>query len=191
MNHYTLNGIEKELSTAVQQSLKELITDIRANYNNENTLISSIRVNGIEIDAQDEQLIGNVSLSDLRTLEIFTSHPKEIAEETLQSLVEFTKQLEALCGAVAEDPSKLPKLADGIMTFIDALTNVKTILHIGIMNSVQVLEADLASILKDILEYQQKSQYEHVGIVARDALAPNLALWRAEGLPQLIRSRDC
>lgn len=191
MNHYSINGIEKELPNGVQRSLKELITEIRDNYNNESTLISSILVNGIEIDAQDEQLIGAVPLSELRTLEIFTAHPKEIAEETLQSLIEYTKHLEALCETVAVDQSKLPKLADGITTFIDALTNVKHILHIGIMPSVQVLEADLASILKDILEYQQKKQFQHVGIVSRDALAPNLALWRTEGLPQLIRSRDC
>ena len=191
MNHYLINGVTKELPTDQNPSLRDLIGQIRSNHSNDSTLISTILVNGIEIDANDEQLIGAVPISELRTLEIFTAHPKEIAEETLQSLVEFTKHLEALCETVAKDHQKLPKLADGIMTFIDALTNVKTILHIGIMPSVQILEADLASILKDILDFQQKKQLDYVANVISDALAPNLALWRTEGLPNLIRSRDC
>lgn len=190
MNHYSINGVEKELPSGQNPSLRSLIEQIRSTHANDSTLISSILVNGIEIDANDEQLIGAVPISELRTLEIFTAHPKEIAEETLQSLVEFTKHLEDLCEAVAIDQQKLPKLADGIMTFIDALTNVKQILHIGIMPSVQVLEADLASILRDVLDFQQKKQYDYVSGVIRDALAPNLALWRTEGLPNLIRSRD-
>ena len=190
MNHFLINGVEKDLPNAETQSLRELIQEIRKGYSNESTLISSILVNGIEIDAQDEQMIADVPISELRTLEVFTAHPKEIAEETLQSLVEFTKHLETMCGEVREDHTEMPKLADGITTFIDALTHVKQILRIGVMPSVQILEADLVSILRDILEFQQKKQTDYVASVVGDALAANLALWRTEGLPFLIRSRD-
>jgi hypothetical protein len=190
MNHFLINGVEKDLPQTENKSLRELIDEIRKGYSNESTLISSILVNGVEIDAHDEQMIGNVSLSELRSLEVFTAHPKEIAEETLQSLVEFTKHLEEMCTLVSEDHSKLPKLADGITTFIDALANVKQILRIGIMPSIQVLEADLVSILRDMLEFQQKKQIDYVAMTVRDALSSNLALWRTEGLPFLIRSRD-
>ena len=191
MNQYSVNGVSRELPNGQNPSLHDLIGQIRHAHSNESSLISSILVNGVEIDAQDEQLIGNVPVSELRTLEVFTAHPKEIAEETLQSLVEFTKHLESLCDAVATDYQKLPRLADGIMTFIDALENVKQILHIGVMPTIQVLEADLASILKDVLDFQQKNQSGFVGTVLKEALVPNLILWRTEGLPHLIRSRDC
>jgi hypothetical protein len=193
MNYYLVNGVEKTLASAEKQSLRELIQNIRNTYSTDTTLISSILVNGVEIDSEDEEMIGAVQISELRSLEVFTAHPKEIAEETLQSLIEFTKHLEDLCLQVSQDPTqlkKLPKLADGITTFIDAMTNVKQILRIGALSEVQVLEADLASILKDVLEYQQKREYGFLASVIRDALASNLALWRTEGLPNLIRSRD-
>jgi hypothetical protein len=189
MNHFLINGVEKDLPSN-QGTLREVIQEIRKGYSSESTLISTILVNGVEIDAQDEQMIGNVPVAELRTLEVFTAHPKEIAEETLQSLVEFTKHLEGMCLQVSEDPSKMPKLADGITTFVDALANVKGILRIGIMPTVQVLEADLVSILRDVLDFQQKKQTEYVASTVRDALSANLALWRTEGLPFLIRSRD-
>jgi hypothetical protein len=84
----------------------------------------------------------------------------------------------------------LPKLADGVTTFIDALTNVKLILHVGALNKIQILEADLLSILKDMLDYQRKSEFAFVGTVIRDALIPNLETWRLDGIPSLIRLRD-
>jgi hypothetical protein len=197
MIHVLVNGVQVELPAQASSSLRDLLTEIRAGYSTETSLISSILVNGIEIDAQDESAIGGVKLSELRSLEVFTAHPKEIAEETLQSLIEYSNHLESLCENTAklllEVPSKtdlLPKLADGVTTFIDALTNVKLILHVGALNKIQILEADLLSILKDMLDYQRKSEFAFVGTVIRDALIPNLETWRLDGIPSLIRLRD-
>lgn len=189
MKQYLVNGFEKDVTEKVE-NLHDLIDQIRRTYTTENSLISAILINGVELNEKDEQLIGDVPLSALRTVEVFTAHPKEIAEETLQSLVEFTKHLEDLCARVGTSPDILPRVADGITTFIDALDNVKQILRIGILPSVQVLEADLASILKDILEFQQRKEMGSVAAIVKDALVGNLALWRTEGLPNLIRSRD-
>lgn len=189
MNHYLVNGFEKDVAEKTE-SLQDLIKQIRETYTTESTLISAILVNGVELNEQEEQLIGHVPLSALRSVEVFTAHPKEIAEETLQSLVEFTKHLEELCARVGSSPDILPKVADGITTFIDALANVKQILRIGVLPSVQVLEADLASILKDILEFQQRKELGSVAAIVKDALVGNLALWRTDGLTALIRSRD-
>jgi len=194
MNTYAINGIQKDLASLQNQSLRELIHQIREAHSNESTLISSILVNGIEIDANDERLLGTLPVAQLRSLEIFTAHPREIAEETLQSLVEFTRHLERMCEETAKDITLLPRLADGITTFIDALENVKQILHVSLASSgtrsVQVLEADLASILRDMLEYRQKKEMGFLASILGDALSPNLALWRTEGLPALIRARD-
>jgi hypothetical protein len=197
MIHVIVNGVEVALPAQADSSLRELLQEIRTGYSTETSLISSILINGIEIDAQDETAIGGVKLKELRSIEVFTAHPKEIAEETLQSLIEFSNHLEKLCENTAklllEVPSQtemLPKLADGITTFIDALTNVKLILHVGAMNKVQILEADMLSILKDMLDYQRKSEFAFVGTVIKDALIPNLETWRLDGIPSLIRLRD-
>lgn len=117
-----------------------------------------------------------------------------MAEETLQSLVEFSLHLEALCAGVGADPETLretlPKLADGIETFTQALLQVKQILRIVSLPSVQILEADLASILTDIFQYQRKKEPLNAASVVAGPLVENLAQWRLEGIPTLIRLRD-
>lgn len=197
MIQFLINGVEVAIPDTTNGSVREVIQTIRSNYSTETSLISSIRINGVELDAQDESLIGKLPVTELKSLEVFTAHPREIAEETLQSLVEFSAHLESLCAETSRQllssPPKtemLPRIADGITTFIDALTNVKTILHVGIMPKVQILEADLLSILKDMLEYQRKSEYHFVGQVIQDALITNLIQWRTDGIPTLIRLRD-
>jgi hypothetical protein len=69
MIHVLVNGVQVELPAQASSSLRDLLTEIRAGYSTETSLISSILVNGIEIDAQDETAIGGVRLSELRSLE--------------------------------------------------------------------------------------------------------------------------
>ena len=197
MIQFLINGVEVAIPDTTSGSVREVIQTIRSNYSTETSLISSIRVKGVEIDAQDESLIGTLPVMELRSLEVFTAHPREIAEETLQSLVEFSAHLESICAETSRQllgsPPKtemLPRVADGITTFIDALTNVKQILHVGVMPKVQILEADLLSILKDMLDYQRKSEFHFIGQVIQDALITNLVQWRTDGIPTLIRLRD-
>jgi hypothetical protein len=197
MTHLLVNGIEVAIQNDHPGSLRELIQKIRTDYSTESSLISSIRVNGVEIDAQDESVIGNVPVDQLRSIEVFTAHPREIAEDTLQALIEFSTHLEKLCHDISsellESPpkvEKLQRLADGITTFIDALSGVKQILHVGNLSVIQVLEADLLSILKDVFEYQKKSEFHFAATVIREALVANLTQWRTEGIPSLIRLRD-
>jgi hypothetical protein len=197
MIQFLINGVEVSIPDTTNGSVREVIQTIRTNYSTETSLISSIRINGVEIDGQDESLLGTLPVTELRSLEVFTAHPREIAEETLQSLVEFSAHLEQLCAETSRqllasppNTTMLPRVADGITTFIDALTNVKTILHVGAMPKVQVLEADLLSILKDMFEYQRQSEFHFVGQVLQDALITNLIQWRTDGIPTLIRLRD-
>jgi hypothetical protein len=197
MIHFLINGVEVAIPDTTSGSVREVIQTIRTNYSTDTALISSIRINGVEIDAQDESLIGTIPVTELKSLEVFTAHPREIAEETLQSLVEFSTHLEQLCAETSKqllasppNTAMLPRVADGITTFIDALANVKTILHVGAMPKVQILEADLLSILKDMFEYQRQSEFHFVGQVLQDALITNLIQWRTDGIPTLIRLRD-
>jgi UPF0288 family protein (methanogenesis marker protein 3) len=52
MIHVLVNGVQVELPAQASSSLRDLLTEIRAGYSTETSLISSILVNGIEIDAQ-------------------------------------------------------------------------------------------------------------------------------------------
>ena len=155
-----------------------------------------IRINGLEISSGDEIALGAVPVSSLETVEVSTSSPREFAEETLQNLLQFSSHIEALSVKTAElawDPSyheSLKTLIENVQTFTEAVTQVKQILRVGILQSVNILEADLLSIFRDILHYQHAGNTQYVADLLRFHLPANIAQWRTEGLPDLIRSRD-
>jgi hypothetical protein len=66
----------------------------------------------------------------------------------------------------------------------------KQILRVGVMPSVNLLEVDLHSVLKDLLEFHHRGQREFVVELMREHLPRNLREWRLQGIPELIRARD-
>lgn len=124
---------------------------------------------------------------------------RELAEETLQALLEFTLHLEQFSRQAAlnqelREPAaaqeSFTRLIDGIQTFTDALLSIKQTLRIGRLDPINLLEADLASILQDLLQAQQTQQKEYSIDLMRNHLPVNIEEWRVRGLPILIRSRD-
>jgi hypothetical protein len=197
MNHLLVNGKQIEYATSPEQPVQELMERIRHDFNADAAVISCIRIDGNEVDEATENAIGNLKVADINSIEIFTAHPRELAEETLQSLFEFTSHLEALsrtAGAkLAEGhPPKqeFSRLLDGVETFSDALLQAKQILRIGRLDPVNVLEADLSSILKDLVQFTESGQRDYVVDLLLQHLPLNLAEWRSQGIPSLIRARD-
>lgn len=197
MNHLLLNGKPIDYATSPDQPIQELMERIRHDFNSDAAVISSIRINGTEIDEEREEAIGLLKVGDIHSIEVLTAHPRELAEETLQSLIEFTSHLELLsrnAGAKLEaghaPRHEFMRLIDGVQTFTDALLQAKQILRVGILEPVNVLEADLASIFKDLVQFTESGQREYVIDLLQSHLPLNLADWRREGIPTLIRARD-
>ncbi len=124
-------------------------------------------------------------------------NPRELADDTLQSLLQFSETLEELsilCSNCVGQPDfyrHFTRLIEGIGTFTDGIVGVKRILNLGLFNGIQLLEMNLLTILKDILTAQEESQLDHMTQLLREPLSNNLREWRENGLPALIRSRDC
>lgn len=196
MSLYSVNGIELEIPVPEESTFGTLIQFLQNNYVSEKTLIASVRVNGNEINTSDEKELSTVPISELKTIEVFTAHPHEIAQDTLQNLLEYTFFLEKLSIETAAEIRKpkfytlLTQLVDGISTFTEAIRTVKRVLRIGMLQSINVLEVDLTSILRDLLSGQENSQFDHVAELLQQHLPVNLRQWREEGLPVLIRARD-
>jgi len=123
-------------------------------------------------------------------------HPKDIAEETLRSLIEFSHLLENLCQTSAaalpgpDFPAAFTRLVDGLTTFAEGITDIKRALKIGLLQPVNILEADLVSILQDICISQEKGQEDYMVELLEKHLPLNLKQWRETGIPSLIRARD-
>ncbi len=196
MMHFMVNGKSVELSSNPDDLLEQFMEQVRRQYNSDTALIASIRVDGQELDGSGEAALAGRKVSEVRSIEVFTAHPRELAEDTLQSLIEFTSHLESFSLQAAKSLEEgqgledLNKLIDGIQTFTEALVNTKQILRVGAHDQVNLLEADLVSILQDIADFQQRREIPHVIAMLREHLPSNLIEWRTDGLPALIRSRD-
>lgn len=198
--HFLVNGVEQRFPETVRREescFGELMKHIRSKYGSREICISSIRVDGKELTENEEVAFDLLPLSEIQSLEIVTAHPREIAEETLQNLILFTEHLTQLSRSAGDaflahgHPSReLAKLMDGIEIFLEALSNVRQILRVGISPALDLLEADLSSLMKDLLESYQKGEIPYVAEILRDHLPTNLEDWRDDGLPGLVRSRD-
>jgi len=197
MNHLLVNGKPIDYAASQDTPIQELMERIRHDFNSDASVISSIRIDGNEVDEEREEAISTLKVADIDSIEILTAHPRELAEETLQSLMEFTSHLELLsknAGAklVAGHAPRheFLRLLDGVQTFTEALLQAKQILHVGLLEPVNLLEADLTSILKDLIQFTESGQKEYVIDLLQTHLPLNLEDWRREGIPTLIRSRD-
>lgn len=129
--------------------------------------------------------------------EDFSDSVLQMATETLLTLADYSEVLENLSIrasellGTAEFHEQFLKLIDGIGTFTDSITQVKTVLNKKPQDTVAVLESDLASLLKDLLECQDKGDLNYEKILLKTYLPANLKEWRVTGIPTIQVTRDC
>jgi hypothetical protein len=197
MNHFSVDGVELSVPYNPDAPLSDLLKFLRETLVSERALIASVKINGIEVTSSNEQELFSTPMRQINSIVVKTSHPREVADETLHHLLEYSTILENLSRTSADliqDASyhdHMFRLLEGISTFTSALAGVKEILKAKQMQEVQLLETDLLSILKDLLEYQQAGQYTYSAEILREHLPKNLTQWREGALPSLIRLRDC
>ena len=196
MNQFVVNGVSRPVPMAEDQSFQQLISYMRGNFTTENSLMSAVLVNGIEISEKEEYSLNEIQLSDIESVEFTFCHPRELAEETLKMLVPYNERLIELSQRIATMPEgretdiEFRKLIDGVEVLIETVTTVKTTLHVGILQAVDILEADLLSILKDLLKSLEDGNIAYRTQLMAEHLPSNLAEWNQSGIPALIRSRD-
>jgi hypothetical protein len=123
-------------------------------------------------------------------------HPKDVAEMTLNNLSEFSKILEGLsrrtAAAIAGPDFHLSfnRLMDGVNTLSEGVSHIKKLQRIGYLQPVNLLEADLASILSDLYTCYESQPTEYLLELLHEHLPLNMRQWREEGIPALIRARD-
>lgn len=129
--------------------------------------------------------------------EVFSDSIVQMARDTLSTLNDYSEVLEDLSIKASdlvgetEFQEGFLKLIEGIQTFADSITQVKAVLHKGFHPGITVLESDLASILKDLLESQEKGDLKYEKLLLKTHLPANLTQWRATGIPVIQQLRDC
>jgi hypothetical protein len=124
-------------------------------------------------------------------------HPKEIADDALNSLLDYLTHLEILSKTVAQQITsdvffdQLIVLVDGIHTLTNVIGATKHTFEIRNFPPIQILEAELLSILKDLLHYQEQGHFDQMADLLMNQLPQNFQEWQNTGIPNLIRARDC
>ena len=199
MNSCMVNGVEVQIPVTSDSPLETLLQYLRSNLVSNQTYISSLKVNGAEISEGQERDLAQTPLSQLNSIEIFTVHPREVAETTLQNLIEFSDLLEKYCARIGTNPksqkfySDFSKLMDGVETLTEGIAVVKKIFNITpkTIPSLDRLEEDLLVILQNLLKLQEQKKSEDLGGLIREGLRENLQNWRDVALPALINSHSC
>ncbi len=120
---------------------------------------------------------------------------KELAEETLQILLQFSQELSKMATDLAkstdEENVAFDKLVDGLQTLTDGIKTVKTYLDLGPMAHIESLEQGMELALTELLTAYQAGDSQKFNDTLTQLLVPNLDGWTCTGIPALIRSRDC
>ena len=191
-----VNGVPQQVRFEAQSTFSDFLRQIYATYRSEEALISSLKVDGIELSDQDETAISALPIGEITRIDVVTTHPKVFVEETLQTLRIYAERLKVQCGDIAAktDPQELDRdmvtLLDGLQVMVDTLTHVKAILKVTQDQEIALLEADLLSTLQDLLQARQEGKLEYVREVVRTLLVESIQEWIDIGIPRLIRIRD-
>lgn len=196
MNEILINGESKPVHLKPESSFGELYQYIYKNFTDERRLISSLIVDGVEVTPRVEAEYKERSISQFGTVEVTTAHPRELAEDTLQTLSLFTDTLirlsfrAAQSGTAEELGQNLTKLVEGLDTFTETVTSIKSILRVSHQQTLKLLEIDLGSILTDIFEAKQRNDDGFVRETLKSHLPDNLKQWKEVVIPKLLRLHD-
>jgi hypothetical protein len=189
VNLFSINGTRVQAPMGLETRFEDLMTYLHKTLVSDTSLITSIRVNGTEIGPTEEADLAGKPLSALESIEVVCVHPREIAEETLQTLRLLLPTLAQMSRKASSD-ADVRKLVDGLETLADAVSSTRAILRIGKLDRVDALEMDLLSILKDLLEAQKQGDGAYRAELLLHHLPSNLEAWAASGIPDMIRARD-
>jgi hypothetical protein len=200
MSTFLVNGIEKPLPLPWESPLGDLIVYAQAHFNSEQSLVTTFKINGLEISAAEEVTLGGLPLNSCRTIEIETVHPKELAEETLQTLLPFLEQLAKVSERAAaartsrEFRENYSRVIDGIQTFFDAIAGARQILKVedeeAAAKTATRLTDETTAIMRELLTLQEAGKTDEIRARLSTTLPERLKDWRTVGIPALIRSRD-
>lgn len=188
MKTIRINGEEKSISEAIV-SYEDFIKNMSRALTSDTEVISCVKIDGQEITEETEKSLKTTSINDLGDIEIFTSNPIELANETLNTLDLYLDRLrQTIEKAAINYKGKnlmggdhfLAKAIDGIDLFVQTISGVKLALRMGLNQKVALAEATLVSIMNDLLEAKRQNNYVFLAELLEKDLIENLTEWQTE-----------
>jgi len=196
MIEIVINGVRTEIEGDKEQPLGGVLKNVRTGMSNEQTLISSLRVNGQELTDVTEELLASQPVSVVGPIEVETASKNQIAHETIDALLTFLPELMVLAQRTAVSPNKgervqiFNRLLNGIETFYEAVSAVKLTYRIPENENLALLEGSLISIMDRLLVACEERNDQRLNAILEGDLADNFRLWMSTGIPSVLNTID-
>ncbi len=194
MTEVRINGETKQIPVGANADFGEVMDYVETHCLGADRLIGSISLEGREIGTDQRDELARTRVSELPSIEITVVHPRQMAVETVDLITRHAVNLSELSRTIAGEylsdrvHPRLGELVEGVQTLVDGVTWVKMLLKAHSISAVQVLEADLLSILKDLLEAHESKdpqQRQYARELLGEHLPKNLSDWCTDGLPRI------
>lgn len=196
MKTIRINGVERNFDEG-GVLFQDFISGLNNNLNGEKKVISSIRIDGQEITEEDEKKYSQTSIDQLGNIEIEVSSPYELAFETLNTLEQYVDRLIASINRAAllykeknliTADAYFVKSIDGLDLFVQTIGGIKLALRLGLNSKVGLIEAELVSIMNDLLDAKRQNNYVFLADLLEKDLIQNLGEWKTTVFP-ILRSQ--
>ncbi len=189
-----INGEKREFQINTEALFEDFIKGLNETLNQENQVISSMKINGEELSEKKESLLKTRTLNEVGDIEVMTAHPSDLAYETINTLTIYINQLILNIGRASQNYTKknmvtadnyFVKALDGLDLFIQTIGAVKAALKVGLNPKVALAEASLVSIMNDLLDAKRANNYIFLAELLEKDLIENLQEWKEKALPVL------
>ncbi|MBI3558051.1 MAG: hypothetical protein HY074_17445 [Deltaproteobacteria bacterium] len=192
-----VNGIEQAIPEGAT-IFEEFITGLNKSLSSERKVISSIRVNGQEISESDEKQFNGMQLEQMGEIDVETANPADLAYQTLNTLEQYIDRLVTSIGRAAvhyrgknliSADAYFAKSIDGLDLFVQTIGGVKLALRVGLNTHVALAEAELISVMNDLLDAKRQNNYLYMAELLEKELIENLSEWKDKIFPLLRNFR--
>lgn len=190
-----INGVEQAIP-GEETMFEDFIKGLNQSLGAERRVISSIRIDGKEISETDEARLNAMRMNEVGSVEVETANPADLAYQTLSTLetyldrlitsIEKSAQSYRSKNLVAGD-AFFAKAIDGLDLFVQTIGGVKLALRIGLNPQLALAEADLISVMNDLLDAKRQNNYVFMAELLEKELVDNLKEWKTKIFP-LIRT---
>lgn len=190
-----INGVDQSLPPE-PIVFEDFVRGLNQTLGAERRVISSIRVNGKELSESDEAGINSMTLDQIGQIEVETASPADLAYQTLSTLEAYLEKLIMSIERSAESyraknlvagDAYFAKAIDGLDLFVQTIGGVKLALRIGLNTRLALAEAELISVMNDLLDAKRQNNYIFMADLLDKELAANLVEWKTQIFP-LIRT---
>lgn len=193
MNNKTvrINGVDQSIPTGAT-IFEDFIKSLNDTLSSERKVISRILVNGQEISENDERNFNALPMDQIGEIEVETANPADLAYQTLNTLEQYVDRLISSIKRAAihykgknliTGDAYFAKAIDGLDLFVQTIGGIKLALRIGLNPTIALTEAELVSIMTDLLEAKRQNNYVYMAELLEKELITNLGEWKTQAFP--------